>query len=103
MTRIDHRQLHPAIGTEVLGIDLSRPLEAEAAAQMVKLWEERSVLLFRGQDLSDEDQIRATGYFGRVRDVEFKDLAERKHNGTHPAVAIISNIVSRSWHRTSTS
>lgn len=92
MKHIQHRPLHPAIGAEVLNVDMSTPLEADVVQELVKLWEDRSVLLFRNQELTPEDQLRLTGYFGEVREAFFKDLPERKINQTHPQIVFISNV-----------
>lgn len=93
MRQLTTRPVHPAIGVEVLGLDLSRPLDPHVAAELVALWEEHSLLVFRGQEVTPEQQLRLTACFGTVREVFFKDLAERKHNAeTHPAIAFLSNI-----------
>jgi alpha-ketoglutarate-dependent taurine dioxygenase len=67
MTRtvqIDHRPFEP-FGAEV-DLDLSRPLDAGAAAALRELFFERSLLVFHGQSLTMEDQARAVSYVGQV-------------------------------------
>ena len=62
--------LSPACGAEISGIDLSKPL-SELEVQAVKeAWDEHLVLVFRGQKLSQDDQLRFASYFG--------DLGTRK-------------------------
>src|SRR3989442_4207931 len=52
MTQAPHlRPLGAALGTEVLGIDLSKPLEAGTFAGLQAAFAEHPVLVFRGQDL----------------------------------------------------
>ena len=46
-------RLHPVIGAEIGGVDLSRPLDAEALREIKDAWHEHTVLLFRGQSLSE--------------------------------------------------
>jgi taurine dioxygenase len=45
------RALGAALGTEILGIDLSKPLEAETFAGIKAAFAEHPVLVFRDQDL----------------------------------------------------
>ena len=56
--------LSPALGAEIRGLDLSRPLDAETVAALRAAWLERLVLLFRGQTLDVDAQVRFAGYFG---------------------------------------
>ena len=59
-------QLHPEIGAEISGIDLSKPLATEIIEQIVDAWHKHTVLLFRDQTLSEDDQIRFAAHFGPV-------------------------------------
>ena len=59
-------KLHPVIGAEISGVDLSLPLDEETLRQIKDAWHEHTVLLFRDQDLSEEDQRRFASYFGPV-------------------------------------
>jgi taurine dioxygenase len=54
------------IGAEIRGLDLTQPLSEADVAAINKAWLDHIVLLFRGQKLSQEDQLRLTGYFGEV-------------------------------------
>lgn len=65
-TTLETRPLSEHIGVEVLGIDLSRDLEAATRKQVIDLWHEHVLLLFRGQDISAADQLRFAGYFGPI-------------------------------------
>jgi taurine dioxygenase len=58
------RLLEP-FGAEV-DVDLSHPLSDEQAAALRALFFARSLLVFRGQALSMDDQVRAVGYVGPV-------------------------------------
>jgi taurine dioxygenase len=59
-------RLHPMIGAEIRGVDLSRPLDAATQRQVKDAWHEYIVLLFRDQTLSEDDQRRFASYFGPV-------------------------------------
>ena len=54
------------IGAEIGGLDLSKPLAAETVDELNRLWLDHIVILFRGQKLSQEDQLRVTASFGGV-------------------------------------
>ena len=64
------RELSPAIGVEVRGIDLARPLEEAVFRQIRRAWEENGVVLFRGQQLSAIKQIRVASRFGSLSKTE---------------------------------
>jgi taurine dioxygenase len=59
-------KLHPIIGAEIRGVDLSRPLDEETVRQIKQAWYQHTVLLFREQTLSDDDQRRFASHFGPV-------------------------------------
>ena len=90
---IQFKPLTRHIGCEVIGVDLRRPLPAEAASAVYQAWLDHAVLLFRDQDLSQEDLIRATGLFG-----ELSSLNRPAHTLPSgfakllPGIMLISNI-----------
>jgi len=57
------RPLHPLLGVEIAGVDVSH-VDAGAFTAIVDAFEEHSVLLFRGQALDDEAQIAFSSRFG---------------------------------------
>ena len=52
------------IGAEVRGVDLTKPLDEATRAEIYRLWLKHLILLFRGQELSQEQLIQATQVFG---------------------------------------
>ncbi len=54
------------IGAEIRGIDLNQIQSAETMAALKQAWLENIVLLFRGQKLTQEAQLRATEFFGKI-------------------------------------
>jgi taurine dioxygenase len=50
-------KLADALGAEVAGIDLSKPIDAATFAAIREAWLEHAVLRFRGQRLSDPQLI----------------------------------------------
>jgi len=58
--------LSPVLGAEVTGIDLSKPLGDATIKAINDAFDQNVVLCIREQQLSEEDQLRAAGYFGKV-------------------------------------
>src|SRR5690242_12409128 len=84
---LNTRALSPALGLEVLDVDLRKPLPDGRIAQLREAWYEGQILLLRDQTLSEEDQVRFAEYFGPPA----KTL--NVHNtGRHPSIMLISNI-----------
>ena len=81
------------IGCEVRGIDLREPVASEAAAAIYRAFLDHAVLLFRDQQLAQEDLIRVTGIFG-----EFAPLGRPAYtlpkgfSRILPNIMLISNI-----------
>ncbi len=55
-----------ALGAEVRGIDLSRPLDSQTVARIKEIWEEHLVLHFPGQSLTEDEQISFSRNFGEL-------------------------------------
>jgi taurine dioxygenase len=84
------RPLSPAIGIEVTGVDLARPLDDAAFARIRRGWEENCIALFRGQHLEEAQQVAFGARFGPLgHNVNEHDPLKL---GTHPAVIYVSNI-----------
>jgi taurine dioxygenase len=65
------RRVAGALGAEISGVDLSRPLSAEQVAELRRLWLEHLVLFFRGQELSSAQFMRLAEYFGEPVEYPF--------------------------------
>jgi taurine dioxygenase len=80
-----------ALGAEVGGVDLWSLTDADFAA-VYRAWLDHSVLLMRGQVLSDDDLIAFSRRFGEL------DLAPIQENGRrfvdgYPEIYVVSNVV----------
>src|ERR1700741_2102264 len=64
------KPLSPACGAELGGIDLTQPLAEHQVRAIKGAWNKRRGLVFRGQKLSQDEQLRFASYFG--------DLGSRK-------------------------
>jgi alpha-ketoglutarate-dependent 2,4-dichlorophenoxyacetate dioxygenase len=56
--------VHPHVGAEVGGVDLTRPLDDATFARIAEAFDEHSVLVFHDQPLSDEQQAAFSQRFG---------------------------------------
>ena len=54
------------VGVEVSGFDITEPLSDSVAAEMVALWNKHGIVLFRGQNVSPENQITFSRIFGEL-------------------------------------
>lgn len=66
MSAITIVKVHPHIGAEIEGVDLSRKIDPDAAVQIRQAFEEHIVLIFRSQTLDEQQQLTAAGIFGNV-------------------------------------
>lgn len=54
------------VGVQVSGFDITQPITDALAAELVALWDEHAILLFRGQDVNPENQIAFSRIFGEL-------------------------------------
>src|SRR5215204_2795363 len=88
--------LSPACGAEISGVDLTRPLAAETVQAIRDAWNKHIVLVFRGQKISQDDQLRFASYFGNLGERKrAKTQLAKKIEGTkqtHKNVLLVTNI-----------
>jgi len=70
-------RLSPALGAEIRGVDASRPISEEAFRQIEKAWHEHLVILLRGQDLDEEQQVRFAERFGPLSPIHTEHHSEK--------------------------
>lgn len=86
--------LGPHIGARVDGVDLSQPIDADLADALQQALTENLVLVFPGQSLSEDDQIRFAGAFGEVsRHLRPDSMRNEDEDepAPHPAVMMVTN------------
>ncbi len=87
---LDIRPLSPALGVEIRGVDVARPIAGEDFAIIRTAWEENCIALFRNQTLGEIEQLAFAGRFGalgtRVND------HDPEKGGAHPAILYVSNV-----------
>lgn len=65
--------LAPALGAEVSGVDLSRPLDDDAVAEIRRAFRDFLVLFFRGQSLTPDALVAFARLFGPVGTYPFAE------------------------------
>lgn len=85
---IDIRAFDAALGAEILGVDLSRPLDDDTFAAIEDAYNRYSVLLFRGQEISEAEHV---GFSRRFGELEIHVLAQYLHP-EHPEILVVSNV-----------
>jgi taurine dioxygenase len=81
------------IGAEIRGIDLREKPSSETVQAIYQAWLDHLVLIFPGQELSQEDLIRATGFFGEISELSRPPKYFPKgYSKLLPGIMMISNI-----------
>ena len=98
-TTIEIRQLSPALGAEIHGVDLSRPVGAAQFSEIRRAFHDYGVIFFRDQDLTPEQHIAFAKRWSRININRFF----RPVDG-HPEIAEVrkeahqENNIGGSWH-----
>ena len=83
------RQLSPALGAEILGVDLRDPIDDALKEKFLDVWHQHLVVLLRNQALDEDNQVRFAETFGPPA----KTSSGRTFSGVkHPSVMLVSNI-----------
>ena len=80
-----------ALGAEIQGLDL-RNTGAQEFELIHRAWLDHLVVLFRGQQLNDEDLIRFSRLFGELDWAPVQETGRRFVEG-HPEIYVVSNVV----------
>lgn len=87
------RALTPHVGAEIEGLDLSGPLDDRTVARLRAAFDDHVALVFRGQTLSEDEQLRLASYFGPlgVRRRAPKDIKSGE-SATRGNIMLVTNI-----------
>ncbi len=83
--------LHPLFVAEVAGLDLRSPVAPEVAAEIERAMDRYAVLVFRGQDIDDDQQIAFGENFGPL-EAETATVDAHKRRLKHGQMNDISNL-----------
>jgi taurine dioxygenase len=84
---VNLKKLAPAIGAQVLDVDLSRPMDDALFDGIERAWHEHGILLFRGQTLADLQQVEFAARFGELAHT----LKAYEGGKIHPALMYVTN------------
>ncbi|HEX3881500.1 MAG TPA: TauD/TfdA family dioxygenase [Stellaceae bacterium] len=79
-----------ALGAEIRGVDLARPLDDADFAAIERAYDEHGVIFFRGQKLTPPQQVAFTRRFGEI---EFNIFGERWSVTGSPEIVVVSNAI----------
>lgn len=79
-------------GAEVRGIDLAKPVPEDAAAQLNKALDTHTILVFRDQDLTEDDQLRLADAFGGGAMRSRPDEKRAETNAYARTIGLVTNI-----------
>ena len=112
---LNFKPLHPLFAAEASGVDISQPLSAENVAAIEAGMDRYGVLVFRGQALDQDQQIRYAQSFGpldlglrkikggphRFKYNELADISNVKADGevaSRDHAKIVNNLANQLWH-----
>ena len=78
-------------GAEIQGVDL-RTIDGDDFSDIYRAWLRHSVLLFRGQILTDQDLITFSNKFGGLDLAPIQESGRRFVEG-HPEIYVVSNVI----------
>jgi taurine dioxygenase len=84
---VNLQKLAPAIGAQVLDVDLSRPMDDARFKDILSAWHEHCILLFRGQTFDDLQQVEFAARFGELAHT----LKAYEGGKIHPALMFVTN------------
>ena len=91
MSQMRVRPADSVLGASVDGVDL-RALDSETFAAIHRAWLDYQVLLFRNQELTDEDLVAFSRRFGDLDEAPVQETGQRFVEG-HPEIYVVSNVI----------
>src|SRR5262249_25514061 len=92
-TRFDVVPLSKHIGAEIRGLDLREKPDDDTIRAVYRAWLDHLVIVFPGQNLSQEDLIRVTGFFGELGELSRPaKYFPKGYSRLLPGIMLISNI-----------
>jgi len=86
------KDLDASLGSEISGIDLSRPTESSDVEKIEGAWRDRLVVIFHDQNLSDPQLVAFSRNFGEL-DPPGPNPYGEAFNKEHPELNVISNVI----------
>ena len=90
---VSTRPLHSVFAGEVAGVDCRKPLTAEVVAAIEAGMDKYAVLVFRDQNITDDEQISFTRHFGELENYNTPGhVRKREDHRLGPGIADFSNL-----------
>lgn len=90
---ISIQPLSAPLGAEVSGLDLSQALDDATFDEILDAWHAHELLLFRGQDIDEDQQVGFAARFGKVAPwSHFTDAVVAEGATHHPLIMLVTNI-----------
>src|SRR6476646_65002 len=86
------RQLHPHFVGEVSGVDLRKPLTKAEAAEVEAGMDKYAVLVFHGQDITDEQQLAFALNFGERENARGGNIVKPQDSRLSTGLNDVSNL-----------
>ncbi len=89
----DTRPLGPALGAEIIGLDITSPLDDETIQDLYDTWRDNIVLLFNKKDMTQEEQLRFAACFGKIGErPKPKEARPEDYSKLDAAFMLVTNI-----------
>jgi len=86
------RQIHPVFVGEVSGVDLTKPLTREEAAAIDAGMDRYAVLVFRNQNITDDQQMAFTKNFGEIENAKGGNITKPHELRLKQGMIDVSNL-----------
>src|ERR1044072_7104282 len=89
---ISIRQIHPVFAGEVSGADLRQPLSKADVAAVEAGMDRYAVLIFRGQNITDDQQMAFTQNFGEIENAKGGNITKDNEYRLKKGMVDVSNL-----------
>jgi alpha-ketoglutarate-dependent 2,4-dichlorophenoxyacetate dioxygenase len=89
---ISIRQIHPVFAGEVSGVDLAKPLSKADVAAIEAGMDRYAVLVFRGQNITDDQQMAFTQNFGAIENAKGGNITKADEYRLKQGMVDVSNL-----------
>jgi alpha-ketoglutarate-dependent 2,4-dichlorophenoxyacetate dioxygenase len=86
------RQIHPVFVGEVSGVDLAKPMTKAEVAAIEAGMDRYAVLVFRGQDITDDQQMAFTLNFGGLENAQGGNITKANEFRLKQGMVDVSNL-----------
>jgi len=99
-TRVRVEPMAGALGAEISGLDVAKPLDAGAIDEIRRAWLEHQVLFFRDQPLTVDEHKAFARRFG---DLHIHPVLQQMADQGHPEIVVLESdakrpVVADRWH-----